>query len=73
MKSRKLLLGCGIAVILVLGALAVAGILLATGVPEVEHQIPEGMRSNLVNITLPLNGADTTDRETCQCICTGIW
>jgi len=56
MKSYKLLLGCGVAVILGLGALIVAGIL-ANSIPAVEQQIPVGISSNLVNINLPLNGA----------------
>ena len=54
MNSRKLLIGCGLAVILGLGLVVVIGIV-ASSIPGVDQQIPAGRGSGLVNISLPLN------------------
>jgi hypothetical protein len=56
MKSHKFLIGCGITGVLGLGALFI-GIILANSIPAAEQQIPVGISSNMVNISLPMNGA----------------
>ena len=63
MKSNKLLIGCAIALFLGLGAVlleALVGILVIPGLTktEPEGQVPAGVTSTLVNINLPLNGAE---------------
>ena len=55
MKSRKLLIGCGLVVIAGLGVLMI-GMLLA-GIPEVDQQVPARWSASLVNIQHPLHGA----------------
>ena len=63
MKSNKLLIGCAIALFLGLGAVlvgALVGILVIPGLTkaEPEGQAPAGITSTLVNINLPMNGAE---------------
>lgn len=57
MNSRKLLLGCGIVLVLGLGVVVVGGIIASFLIPNVDQQLPPGAVSILVNINLPLNGA----------------
>ena len=55
MNSRKLLIGCGLVVIVGLGVFMI-GMILAS-IPEADQQVPAGLGSSLVNINQPLNGA----------------
>jgi hypothetical protein len=56
MNSRKLLIGCGIA-LLALGVVVI-GVIASFFIPKTNQQLPPGAFSILVNINLPLNGAE---------------